>query len=209
MGGRVPIEHQCLARTRAGEPCHAAKIRGAARCGKHGGLTSPAKNRKRLALAQTQKDVARYGLSVETTPADALQDELNRTNGAVLFLETVVRGMGAEELITRMKKETRVGKLDSYISTTVEAAVAVWAELYILERKHLARIADSMVKNGLAAVQIAINAEVVGIFDRTMTGILEDLGISTADPQVRRVIVSRMDEAHQESQQQVQMTVVR
>jgi hypothetical protein len=208
-GGPPPLGFQCQAKTRAGHPCKAPKVRGANRCVRHGGRTSPANNRKRVELARTKRLVGKSGLPIAISPAEAMQAELDRSNGNVVFLESIIRELGEGDLVTRLREERRVGKLDSYTSVTVEPAIGVWVELWLTERRHSARIANDMVRNGLAAVQLSINAEVAGIFDRAMTGILEDVGISVADPKVRRIIVARMQEAHEESQRQLTMQVVR
>ena len=147
----------CGAKCRDGHPCLAFAVRGSKRCRMHGGNRHPEANRRQYAVAETKRACDMYGLPVETTPEDALMAEIDRTNGHVLFLEAKVQESREQDLIRRVITEASHGALDlrTYDLTRVEETIAVWLELLITERKHLATITASAIKLGLQARMVA------------------------------------------------------
>ena len=160
-GGRAV----CGARTKGtGLPCRRAPLRGATRCGLHGGLTpqSKAAAEKRLARAEAVRAVAQLGLPVDVSPDAALLAEVQRCAGLVAYYQARVEeiaALGAEGLVwghTRMKLGGEAA------GDTYEARPSVWLQLFSVERDRLVKDAAAAIKAGIQERQVKL-AESQGV----------------------------------------------
>lgn len=78
---------------RAGRPCRSPRMKGQTICGKHGGRAAHnrAAGEARVAEQKAAELVQTYGLKVETTPSEALLDEVKWTAGHVAWLRERVQ----------------------------------------------------------------------------------------------------------------------
>ena len=99
--GRPIGPHGCNAMARTtGEPCKNNPGPGAVVCHMHGGK-APQVARKAAERAredEARRACAALGLPIETDAAEALQDELNHTYGAVVWLRAKLAEWGTDAL---------------------------------------------------------------------------------------------------------------
>lgn len=111
-----------------------------------------------------ERAVKTYGLPTEITPEDALLGELERTYGAVLWLQARISEMDPDALVWGRHQAKQLGlrKLseegheelvaamgpDLY-EITLQAGISAWLDLYLRERTHLTKIAAIAIKAGL------------------------------------------------------------
>ncbi len=131
------------------------------------------------------------GLPVETTPGRALQEELNRTNGHVVWLEAKVASLTEDDVIfgdLAATRTTRTGDSGRGVEEkTVRAAgVAVWVELLQRERRHLVEVARVMAAAGIASRYVSLAEEQGMQLKRVLDRVLERAELQPADR--RRVI---------------------
>jgi hypothetical protein len=161
---------------RAGRLCRqAAGLRtdhpGIGNCYLHGGSTYS--HRKAAQKVMAEQMAATYGLPIETTPEEALTQELYRTAGHVAWLGEQIRTLTSDELVWGMAEAKRVADLDEYGSIAalraagreddnvgelyeliMKSGISAWVELYLRERKHLSDVAAGMLKIGIEAKRV-------------------------------------------------------
>lgn len=145
---------------------------GIGKCYLHGGSTYS--HRKAAQRVMAEQMAATYGLPIETTPEDALTQELYRTAGHVAWLSEQIRTLTADDLVWGMAEAKSVADLDEYGSIAalraagktedddasklyelvMKSGISAWVELYLRERKHLADVASSMLKIGIEAKRV-------------------------------------------------------
>ena len=146
---------RCGARTRSGERCGLPAGWGLPTgvCRLHGGCTPNHVARARHLAAE--RAVATYGLPIQTSPEQALIDELHRTAGHVAWLGGRVAGLDPAELASA-------------------DGISVWLQLYRSERRHLADVAKAAIVSAASTV-LADSARHLGqrmadVLDRALTG---------------------------------------
>jgi hypothetical protein len=175
-----PDEVRCAAVNReTGERCRMRAVPGATVCTHHGGGAPQvrAKGRERRALQEARAMVDTYGLPVETTPEQAILDEVHRTAGHVAWLLLKIRDLNADDLIWGV---TKVKEGGDDRGTTREAAVHVWLKLYRDERAHLAKVSADAIRVGIEARQVKLAEEQGSLVARTIRAILDDLHLTAA-----------------------------
>lgn len=168
-------------------------------CKYHGGTTaSHILNVQRKLLAMAVKT---YGLPVDgITPEDALLGELERTAGAVRWLQERISEMDPEALVWGRHQAKQMGLRqlsedgheelveamgrDLY-EITLQAGISAWLDLYLRERTHLTKIAAIAIKAGLEERKIGL-AERQGAQLRTvLSAVFSELQLTEA--QMRRL----------------------
>ncbi len=181
----------CGAKKRDGEPCKAPAMRGNTRCFKHGGASSPKANARRIATQKLGDAVAKYGLPVHNSdPAQALQDEVDRTVGNVEFLAMRLRDAGAEELIGVTTSETKSGRLDAYTMRRVEGVLGPWTDLFLKERAHLHAVTRTALSVGLAEKRLKVDQRYAEAFEAAFLHVLMGLGRDPQDSASRELLSS-------------------
>lgn len=143
---------RCTARSKqTGEQCGAARVPGATVCRWHGGGAVQVKTKaaERLAEQQAAAAALRFAVPVDTTPEQALLDEVKRAAGLVAFYQARVVEIDEAErgaLIWGITKE-KLGGDDE--GQTSEAAPNVWLQLFNQERDRLVRVAAAAIKAGI------------------------------------------------------------
>lgn len=159
---------KCGVRKRSdGEPCGNVKGYktthvGIGPCKFHGGATR--NHQRHAALVTAERLVVTYGLPVDTTPEQAIISEIQRTAGAVAWLEERVRELSPDELVWGRESAKRVedaddldGLKDSHAGhghgdlyeVVMKAGASAWLTLYQKERKHLADLSIAAIRAGL------------------------------------------------------------
>lgn len=133
----------------------------------HGG-SAPQVERKaaeRAAEASLAEVAQKYGVPRDVAPADALREELARTQGHVDFLQ----------------REVSYRPHDPNLLT-----------VYTAERSHLAKLADAMVRAKLDEHQAVLNDRTTEALELALVRILRELGHDPDSPFVRGVVARNL-----------------
>ena len=188
---------QCGAHCRTtGEPCRSPKVIGAQRCRMHSGTRDRAGNARRAALAGLEQAAARYGFPVTISAADALQQDIERTQGLIVYLEAHLRDVGAGELVERISTEHTSGDLQQHIQR-VDAAIGVWVELFLKERQHLHQISRTALSVGLQEKRLRVDQRYAEAFEAAFLHVLVGLGRNPQDGESRALLSSAFTVAEQ------------
>lgn len=159
---RSPI--LCGAKKKKGGTCGATKGWGTnhvgyGNCKNHGGAT---RNHVKAAQRARMVDEMRtYGIPIDTTPEQALLDEINRCAGHVAWLQDKVQQLSDVDLVwgmdsakSIMSAETPAELLElaqgrELYEAVMKAGASVWLRLYQEERKALVTACAIAIKNGL------------------------------------------------------------
>ncbi len=163
----APGMRVCGATTRDGGRCKQPARRGGTRCRIHGG-SAPQVERKaaeRVAEASLAEIARHYGVPRDVAPANALREELARTQGHVDFLE----------------REVASRPLDGQLLA-----------VYTAERAHLAKLADAMVRTRLDERRTVLTEQTVEGMEMALTSILRELGHDPGSAFVRGVIARNL-----------------
>lgn len=183
---RTPTGHEACGghqkQARGGGPCRSRAGAGTdhpgyGNCKFHGGTS---RNGQRHAQrAHAEEAVRVYGLPVVTTPEQALLDEVHRTAGHVAWLRERIADLDPDALTWGLTKREKVGASEFTGTNSVEAAaVHVWLELYLRERRHLVDVCAKAITAGIAERQVRL-AEAQGqLMAQALIAILDGLALT-------------------------------
>lgn len=120
-------------------------------CKLHGGSTRSGKKKAQKSAAKKARDT--FGLPKEIDPAQALLEEVWRTQGHVVWLGEVVRQLRKKDIAWGITK-VKTGGEDR--GTTQEAKINAYVALYQDERKHLVRVTSEAVKAGVEEKRLTL-----------------------------------------------------
>lgn len=169
-------------------PCGAAALKGSNRCRLHGGAAQAAARARNVAIEKLQKASAKYGYAVEISASDALQQEIDRTNGLVLFIGNRLRDAGASDLVEAIGTETKEGSLENYKIKKVEPIIGPWVQLYLKERQHLLALARTALSIGLEERRLIQSQRMMAATETMVLALVTALGHDSTDPIVRKAI---------------------
>lgn len=181
----------CAVVKRNGEPCQLAagfgtQHVGIGPCRYHGGNTpqSNAKYRRDLEGQRAVTAVKTYGLPVDIDPHAALEDELRRTYGAVLWLEGVIGDLD-EEQVTHLiaVNDPEPGRK----LIVIDERPNVYIELYQRERKHYVAVAQACINAGIDQRKMEMIEEAAAQIAGTIRGVLLELGTQIT-PEVAAIV---------------------
>jgi hypothetical protein len=146
---------------------------------------------------RARRAVATYGLPVQIDAIVALEQEIWRTHGHVLWLTEVIQELNPDALVWGVtKRSTKTGLEQGTVDTESEeqaAAINIWLELYRAERKHLLAVTSEAIRCGIAERQVKILEQQGRMFADALTAIFGDpaLGLSEEQKEASRRVVSR------------------
>lgn len=147
---------------------------GYGRCKKHGGST-PASS-KHAHRQQAAELVDSLSIPVETSPTDALLDEVRHVAGDVRFLRQQVKALGYD-----LTQEVTTSEFGGY------QAPSVWVDMYWTAHDRLVKVAAATLKAGVEERRVKIAEEQGQIIADAIRGMLADLGVEIT-PEVRGVV---------------------
>src|SRR4051812_44746861 len=166
--GRAPLDDvrtRCSAHRRDGGACRQPAIRGTTVCRMHGGAAFQVREAAadRVVEASIVTEANRYTTPLPTTAREALQAELDRTNGAIAYLARTI---------------------ERFPSPPPE-----WLAVLVTERQHLAKLADRMVthQSRVEDVQAEVRGLLLDQLQMALIGILTDLGHDPDSDVVREI----------------------
>lgn len=172
-----------------GRPCKNKALPGYDKCRTHlhSGMSPESEFKKRL--VENAKSLSHtYGTPIQTTPEQALMDELFRTQGHVLWLQERITGSNVTDMIQAMWVGQRSSgylsptELEEYTKT---GGSYLWMQLYLKEREHLTNLSLKAIGLGLTERQISLQEKVVDQIGGAVMHLLQSLGIDTEDVDVR------------------------
>lgn len=140
---------------KTGEPCGAPPLKGATRCGNHGGKSPQAQRaaERRLAEQELQQVVKTLGIREQypdVDPGAALLEEIRVTHAHVQWLRGQVAELSPRELTWgTVQHEEGVGPEGPIDKTTDKAEPSVWYQLYCRERDHLVKVSAAALRAGI------------------------------------------------------------
>ncbi|MEV7034625.1 HGGxSTG domain-containing protein [Streptomyces sp. NPDC093272] len=181
-------------KSRSGAQCPNPSMKGQHVCRYHGGLAPQALKAAegRIMEAKVRQLVTTYGLKIETTPTQALLDEVQWTAGHVAWLRervqeiesaAVAQGTDGEHPLVWGVTRQKTGGEDA--GTTEEAAPSVWLKLYQAERAHLVKVCSEALRAGIEERRVKLAESQGALVAHAIRAILADLGLS--DEQQARV----------------------
>ena len=175
---------QCKAKSKqSGQRCRKPATPGLDVCSMHGGSTKKAKAKSQRAV-QSAKATAiaqRIGLKIDVQPQQALLDEVQRSAGMVAFYEEQVNAVAGIDPDRLSRGVTRVEEIQSKFSTTTtttEASVHVWLQLYNEERDRLVRVASAAIRAGIEERRVELAEQQGQMFVSVIRSILNRLALS-------------------------------
>lgn len=152
MASSEPITGRCAARIKRGGFCELYPMTEQTRCQKHGGKApqNVAAAQRRLAEKQAAAIVVRYGDAVPVNPIDAIEDTLNRLNGACIALRNVIAELEPKALVWGKAEVTKIGSTQfPGVDKKFAAGINPFVELYERNLRELARLSVDALKVGV------------------------------------------------------------
>lgn len=162
----------CNGHRKDGSPCQGPAVTGAEKCRMHLGR----KAKDVIAAARVRELADTYGLPIETTPEQAILDEVQRTAGHVAWLHEQVRGLTQGELIWGITKVKDGG--DDH-GVTEEAAPHALLRLYQEERRHLVTVCAAALRAGIEERRVKLAEQQGALVAQVIRAILGDLNLTS------------------------------
>jgi|SRR5689334_5397198 len=192
-GGNRP----CRAKRSDGEPCKGRALIGGTVCWYHGGKATPKATREsRKVLVGAGHLTNTLGTPVEIAPANAMLEEVWRTQGHVLWLQEKILTSDPDRLIEnlwRAAHNTDGGAPTEWRQeardVAPEAYSAVYYDLYMKERKHLLEAADKTMRAGVAERFVQL-AEAQGVaLSMALMRIMDALQLSAEQTSIAQRVI--------------------
>lgn len=175
-------------------PCNQHAMEGSLRCRRH--AKAPGKTE---AEARIMAMAVTLGSPLKISPHAALLEELYRTNGHVAWLAQKIGELDEDVLVwgtaSSLTRPLNMGKDGDDPNETVEelkaeARPSEWYSLYLIERKHLADVANMCIRANIAEREIAVIEAQAVILAQVIQLILTDerMGV-TATPAIQSAVV--------------------
>ncbi len=170
---------RCAATTRSGGPCKNAAGKGTdhpgyGKCKNHGGST--ANHRKAATRQRAAEAVESLSIPVETTPEEALLDEVRHVAGDVKFLREQIMALGED-----ITQEVITSEFGGY------QAPSVWLDMYWQAHDRLVRVAAATLKAGVEERRVRLAEQQGDLLAEAIRGMLADLGVEIT-PEVGTVV---------------------
>lgn len=187
--GGLPDHLRCTATARrTGERCQNPRIRGGDVCRTHGGAApqvraAAAARLREQALREAAKQIA---VPVDTSPDQALLDEVCRSAGMVAYYQARVQELDRDALVWGRVKEKTGG--EDY-GTTSEAGPHVWLKLYAEERDRLVRVCAVALKAGIEERRVRVAEQQGVLLAAVIRRVLDRLDLTEAQAALVSTVV--------------------
>lgn len=152
-------------------------------CRIHGGATKRAKAKASRVLETTAAIQAtqQLGLKLDTTPQQALLDEVQRAAGMVAYYGQRVAEIADQDHTRLVNGITKVEQREGFqagTTKTVEAATNVWLRLWNEERDRLTRVAAAAIKAGIEERRVQLAEQQGALIADAIRRILNRLNLT-------------------------------
>lgn len=185
---------RCQAQSKqTGEQCKYWAAPGALVCRHHGG-NAPQVQRKaaaNLAAEAARRAAAQLAVPIDTTPEQALIDEVKRAAGMVAFYQARVEEVdqtNREDLVWGMTKNDMSGE---FPGPTYEATPNTWLQLWNQERDRLVRVAAAAIKAGIEERRVKLAEQEGALVAAVIRRILDSLNLTPEQSALVPVIVPK------------------
>lgn len=186
-GTRRPKPKCTARRSTDGSPCGKWPMKGQLVCETHGGRApqNRAAAERRQVDAAARRVMETYGRPIDTTPTEALLEEVRWTAGHVAWLRERVREVETAALAWGKTEEVEktAGEFPG-TDITYAAAPSVWLDLYQRERKHLLDVCKAAISAGIEERRVRIAESQGALLADVIRRILGDLDL-TPDQQAK------------------------
>lgn len=158
-------------------------------CKLHGGNSASYMSKIRMDRKRKALEEARlaYGVPLDVDPATALLEEVQRTAGAIVFLEAKIRSLAPEEMVWGVVREVTewaqtpdsngVRSTDSTVER--KAQVNQWVKLYQDERRHLTDVSARAIQAGAQASLVDMLQKISQVYIRLVERVVDRLGLTS------------------------------
>jgi hypothetical protein len=116
---------------------------------------------------------------VDTTPVEALLEEVRWTAGHVAWLRAQVQELEREAVTWGITKRENHGATESPgIDTTEAAAVNIWVDLYQRERRHLVDVCKTAIAANIDERRVRLVERQGELLASVIRAVLNDLGLT-------------------------------
>ena len=177
------------------EPCGAPHLKGATRCGNHGGKAPQAIRaaERRLAEQELLNDVKTLGIREQypdVDPGAALLEEIRVTHTHAQWLRAQVAELSPTELRwNTVQHEEGVGPEGPIDKTTEKAEPSVWYQLYCRERDHLVKVSAAALKAEIEERKVRMAEQQGQLVAAALKQIVDALHLSAAQQQLLPTVV--------------------
>lgn len=141
--------------------------------------------------------VKTYGLNVKIDPVEALLEEVERTVGAVRWLQSIIGELEQGEIVYGLSEESiepdvrdddgRV--LVANVSGKMKAAPSVWVDLYQKERRHLREVCRDAIAAGVSMRMITMYEQAADTYVSMYERVINQLGLTPEQKQQYMIAV--------------------
>lgn len=168
-----------------GNRCGAWAVPGLDVCRWHGGATkaSQAKAARTLERRRAENAAVRFGVPIDTTPQQALLDEVQRAAGMVAYYGAKAQGIADDDpdhLIRGVTKEEAREGFQAGHTSTIEAAPNIWLTLWNEERDRLTRVAAAAIKAGIEERRVQLAEQQGQLIASVIRRVLDRLNLTQA-----------------------------
>lgn len=177
-GARPCRGHHSRNHAEPGSPCANMAMRGQDVCRAHGGAArqNRAAAAQRIAEADAEKVLRRFGEPVETTPSEALLDAVKWTAGYVAWLRGKVAEVATDEDLIWGVTRNKSGGEDR--GTTEEAKPNAWLSLLGEWHDRLVKICSEAIRAGIEERRVQLAESQGELIVQVIRGILTDLQLT-------------------------------
>jgi hypothetical protein len=186
---------------RAGQQCLNRRVEGTTVCEYHGGKSGHTRRavKRRMTETRARRMVQTYGLKVDTTPEQAILDEVQWTAGHVAWLRERVQGIIENDTVSvaDLDGDDEYGDLPAAVDehplvwgvtkrktggddrgVTEEAGGHIWLRLYQQERAHLVKVCAEAIRCGIEERRVKLAEQDGALVAGAIRGILDDLHLT-------------------------------
>lgn len=178
----------CGAKRRDGGLCQKPPLIGATRCKIHNGGSEIGGKKWQTRMAE--KAVALYGIAVDTSPTEALLDEVRRTAGHVAWLGRKISELGEDDLVEGVTTIEYNADGDR-VSHKTKVAPSIWLDLYQRERRHLVNVAAAAIRANVDERYVRMAERQGELIAGAIEAVLGRLGLSEEQLAVAPMVVQQ------------------
>ncbi len=185
---------QCRATIkRTGRQCSNTAIAGALVCRVHGGSAPQVKAKAAARIAEHQARLAAEKLAVpiDTTPEQALIDEVKRAAGMVAFYQARIEEIDQDDRDSLVWGKTKEDLSGEFPGPIYEATPNVWLQLWNQERDRLTRVATAAIKAGIEERRVKLAEQEGALVAAVIRRILDQLGLTPEQTALVPIVVPK------------------
>lgn len=178
---------------RTGLQCGAWAVPGGLVCKWHGGRSpqAQASAAKNLAEQAAREAADRLAVLIDTTPEQALLDEVKRAAGMVAFYQARVIEVDEADRNSLIWGQTKDDESGEYPGALYEAAPNMWLQLWNQERDRLVRVAAAAIKAGIEERRVKLAEQEGALVAAVIRRILDQLGLTPAQAALVPTVVPK------------------